>query len=380
MSGHAVLSASSAHRWLYCTPSARLEEQFPDSAGEAAAEGSLAHAIAELKLRKYFGLMGPAAFTRMMNKLKKDEKYEEVMQTHTDVYVDLIRETAAPEGSMVFIEKKLDLSKYVPQGFGTADCIVLHGTDAHVFDFKYGQGVPVHAEENPQMMLYALGALYTYSAVFPVRNIKMTIVQPRLNNIGTWEIEAEDLLTWANDFLIPRAQMAWDGAGAFNPGDAQCRFCRANAQCRARAEENEKIAKYEFKKGPLLENWEIADILGRIDELVKWANSIKEYALTAVLSGENIPGWKAVEGRSNRAFTDTDAAFEMLISTGVSKDILYERKPITLTAVEKLLGKKAFDELCGPYVDKPKGKPTLAPETDKRPPYSTAKNDFKEEI
>lgn len=367
---HAVLSASSAHRWLVCTPSARLEETCPETTSQYAEEGRLAHNIAELKLRKTFiEPMSTRIFNIRLKKFKKHELYQDEMLKHTDTYLEYIQGITHNFSSppYVAIEKKLDFSAYVPEGFGTADCIIISGRTMYVIDFKYGKGVPVSAENNPQMMLYALGAYEAYSFLYLIETVKMNIVQPRLNSISEWEISINDLLYWATNTVMGGAEKAWAGKGEFVPGE-HCRFCRAKALCRARSEFNTAIEESYPSKPPLISNEEVGQLLIKARDLAKWVKDLEEYALAECLAGNEIPGWKAVEGRSVRQFTDTDAAFKVLIDAGYDEAVLYERKPITLSATEKLVGKKKFIELLTQYVDKPPGKPTLVLESDKREP------------
>lgn len=364
---HALLSASSASRWINCPPSARLEDQFEDTTSEFAKEGTLAHEIAELKLRKHFiEPMGARTFNLRLNKLKKEELYQDEMLGHTDSYLEYVQEVVYGYANKphIAIEARLDFSHIVPDGFGTGDCIIIGGDTLHVIDFKYGKGVSVSAEDNPQMKLYALGAINKYSMLFAINTIKLVIVQPRLDNISEWEISATDLMAWGED-IKPIAQLAFDGNGEFNAGE-HCKFCRAKAQCRARTDTMTALEAFELKKPPLITDDEVGDILKTAQTLKAWVTDLEEYALKALLSGKKIQGWKAVEGRSNRQFDNTDKAFETIKASGIDEALLYERKPITLAAVEKLLGKKDFTELLSEHVIKPPGKPTLAPETDKR--------------
>lgn len=377
---HAILSASSAHRWLVCTPSAKLEETFPKTTSQYAEEGRLAHDIAELKLRKQFiEPMGPRKFANQLKKFKEHELYQDEMLKHTDTYVEYIQGIAHSFSSppYVAIEKKLDFSKYVPEGFGTGDCIIIGGATMWVIDFKYGKGVPVSPERNPQMMLYALGAYEAYSFLYPIEVVKMAIVQPRLDSISEWETSITDLLAWGES-IKPIAQKAWAGQGEYVSGD-HCQFCRARSLCRARAEFNMSLEDYHKMKPPLISNEEVGQILARARDLAAWVKDLEEYALAECLAGNEISGWKAVEGRSVRQFTNWEKAFSVLIENGIDEAVLYERKPITLAATEKLLGKKKFEELLKDYVERPPGKPTLVPADDKREAITrpSAQEDFK---
>lgn len=384
---HSFLSASGAHRWLACTPSAMLEKDFPDTTSESAREGTLAHELAELKVRNYFYSVefGKRKLTAAIKKLKEQELWQDEMMGHTDTYLDVIKTLALglPSKPYVAIEKRVDFSTYVPDGFGTTDCILLQGDTLHVIDFKYGKGVPVSAEENPQMKLYALGAYETYKILYPIKNIHLVIVQPRLPDVTSeWSCGIDHLLRFG-EYVKARAELAIKGEGPFSPGEKQCRFCRARAKCRARAEENVRLAFAVGKKPPLISNEEVGKYLQMGEDVAKWLKDLQEYALSECLAGKDIPGWKAVEGRGAREWTDMDAAFEKLVSDGVVEGpLLWEKKPLTLAQVEKLVGVKAFKNAVGDLVVKAPGKPTLVKESDKREAITnkmTAEKAFKEE-
>lgn len=382
---HALLSASGAHRWLVCTPSARLEEQFPDTASDAAKEGTLAHGLAELKLKNYFytGSFGKQKYAGAVNRLKKQELWQEEMNGYAEEYLDYVKEAALKFESSPYaaIEKEVNLSAYIPDGFGTADCILIGGGVLHVIDFKYGKGIPVSAEENPQMKLYALGAYSTYALLYPVREIRLTIVQPRLpGGISEWGCSLEHLLAFG-EYVKQRAALAVKGEGPYAPGEGQCRFCRAKSVCRARAEENVKLAFFTDKKPPLLTDAEVGRYLTQGEDVARWLKDLQEYALAQCLAGKEVPGWKAVEGRGSREWTDMDQAFKKLTENGIAEAVLWEKKPLTLAQVEKIVGKKDFAALAGDYIIKNPGKPALAKETDKRPAVTnkiTAAEAFKE--
>ncbi len=364
---HAILSASGAHRWLHCTPSARLEEQFPDQGSEYAAEGSLAHKLAELKLRKHFTIIKPSAFKKELKAIQDDPLYKPEMNSYTDSYLDYIKDITAlyPSRPYIAIEQRLDFSHVVPEGFGTGDCIIIGGDTITVIDFKYGQGVPVSSEQNPQMMLYAVGALNTFSLLYSISKVKTAIFQPRIDNISEWETSANEINSWGES-IKSVAQSAINGEGEYCAGD-WCRFCRAKNLCRARATfSQEPYEQYHGFTPPLISAEDVGKILSRAEVIKKWVTDLEEWALSELLNGGEVPGWKAVEGRSNRQFEDTDKAFEAVKAQGYDEAVLYERKPVTLTAVEKLLGKKKFEEVLASYIIKPPGKPTLAPESDKR--------------
>lgn len=381
---HALLSASGAHRWLSCTPSAKLEEQFPDSTSTYAEEGTLAHELCEIKVNKALLGMPTKTYNSTLKKIKGNDLYQTEMDKYTDEYLDYILEKVHSFDSppTVIVEKKVDFSSYVPEGFGTADCIILGDGELHIVDFKYGKGVEVSAENNPQMMLYALGAYLEYSFLFQIEAVKMTIVQPRIGNISEYSMLVEDLLYWAGVTVKPRAQMAWNGEGDFVAGE-HCKFCRAKALCRERARKNLEAEKFELKEGPLLSLDEIGEALKKAIDLAKWAEDLKEYALAESLKGNDIPGWKAVEGRGNRNFTDNDLAIKKLKEAGIAEELLYERKQYTLAQIEKLVGTKDFKKIVGDLVVKNPGKPTLVVDTDKREKITnkvSAAEDFADEI
>lgn len=371
-SKHAVLSASSSHRWLNCRPSARLEQEFEDRETEAAAEGTAAHALCEHKLRRAL----------KMQSRKPISKYDcEEMDTHTDNYVQFVLETIAQAKEhcadpIINIEQRLDFSCYVPHGFGTGDCIIIADKTLHIIDFKYGQGVLVEAEQNPQMMLYALGALRIYDTLYDIEDVAMTIYQPRRENISTWTITVSDLLSWAKNELVPKAKLAFDGKGEYMPGP-WCTFCKAAVKCRARAEEKLALARYEFAQPPLLTDAEIEEILGKLDDLTRWAEEIKSYAQDAALNhGKQWHGFKVVEGRSVRKYSDENAVIEAANAAGYHD--IFRKSLLPITEMERLMGKQEFAEVLSGLIIKPAGKPTLVPITDKRPAMTKANIDFNE--
>ena len=374
MGRHAVLSASSSHRWTKCTPAARLELEFDDNESSAAAEGTAAHALAEHKLRKALKMRSK----KPISPFDCDE-----MDEYTDAYVDFVLEQLelakqSCSDPLVLIEQRLDFSKYVPDGFGTGDCILIADKTLHIIDLKYGMGILVNAEHNSQMMLYSLGALEIYDSLYDIEEVSMTIFQPRRGNVSTWTIPVDDLRDWAENELKPKAELAFKGEGEYCPGD-WCTFCRAALKCRARAEEKLKLAQSEFRLPPLLSDAEIEEVLGKLSDITKWANDLLAYATDAALNhGKQWSGYKVVAGRSVRKFKDEDAVAEAAKANGY-KDI-YRQSLITLTEFEKLMGKAKFNEVLGDLVYKPPGKPTLVPVTDKRPALnvSSATNDFNE--
>lgn len=372
--GHAILSASSAHRWYSCTPSARLEQTFINPETEAAKEGTAAHALAEHKLKKALHIRS----NRPVSEYDSDE-----MEECTDSYVEYVMEQVSEakercKDPVVLIEQHLDFSEYVPEGFGTGDCVIVADDKLHIVDLKYGTGILVEAEENIQMKLYALGALKLFDALYDIKEVSMTIFQPRRENISTWTISVADLKAWADSALREKAQLAFNGEGEFVPG-SWCTFCRAATKCRARAEEKLKLAEYEFKLPPILSDDEIEEILTIAPDLVKWANEISDYALDAVLNhGKQWKGFKVVEGRSVRKYQDEEAVAEAARNAGYED--VFRKSLITITEMQKLMGKKRFEEVLGNLIFKPPGKPTLVPVTDKRPAMNVtdAINEFNE--
>lgn len=378
---HAVLSASSSHKWLVCTPSARLEEQFPNKTSEYMEEGTLAHEIAEFKVRSYFlEAISKSTYTRRLNKLKENQYFSQEMLIHTDTYLEYIKGESLKTSSKSFIalEQKVDFSQYVPEGFGTADCIMISGNDLHIIDFKYGKGVKVDATENPQMKLYALGVLSQYGMLYDIKQIRMTIVQPRLDSISEFSMPKDALIEWGANVVKPQAEKAFMGIGDFVQGD-HCRFCRAKGACEFRAKENMKIVEeIQEKYNGIISDKEVGEMLSKTDGIEQWLQDLKEYALQQILKGKEVPGWKAVEGKSNRKLVDIDKAFEILEANGYKSEILYEKKPLTLTQLEKTIGKANVAKAIGDYIEKPKGAPTLVKSTDKRESFKiSAQEEFK---
>lgn len=371
---HATLSASSSERWLNCPPSARLCENYEDRGSDYAAEGTDAHALCEFRLKQALGI---PAEDPIENLSWYDTEMEECAQGYAAYVVELL-ETAKQTCSdpVVMIEQRVDFSRWVQDGFGTADCIVIADGVMSICDYKHGKGVEVSAVGNPQMRLYTLGALEIFDGIYDIDQVCMTIFQPRKGNVSTDVIDKEALLEWANGDLAEKAKLAYEGRGDFHCGE-WCRFCKAKAECRERAAANLELARYEFEAPVLLENHEIADILGKIDALTAWANDVKEYALQQAINGKEWSGWKLVEGRSNRKYISEAVVAATVERAGFDP---YEKKILGVTAMQKLLGKSRFEELLAPYIEKPQGKPTLVPDSDKRPAMNTAKNDFMEEF
>ena len=374
MRKHSILPPSASARWLNCTPSARIEVEFEGTESKAAKEGTAAHALCEHKLKKAL---------RMRSKRPVSDYDSDEMEECSDAYVDFVMEQyeAAKQhckDPIVLIEQHLDFSCYVPEGFGTGDCIIISDDRLHIVDFKYGMGILVEAEDNPQMKLYALGALELYDALYDIKEVSMTIFQPRREHVSTWTIPAEELKSWAENVLKPRARMAYNGEGDYLPGE-WCTFCRAAVRCRARAEEKLKLAQSEFRLPPLLTDAEIEEILAILPDLTKWANEITAYATGAAVNhGKVWDGFKVVEGRSVRKYRDEEKVAEAAIEAGYND--IYRKSLITLTEMQKLMGKTKFEEVLGGPIYKPPGKPTLVPKSDKRPAMNVtnAMNEFNE--
>ena len=402
---HAELSASSSSRWLNCTAAPRFEDNFPDETSEYAEEGTLAHQFSEIAAQYNFNLITKRKKNSQIKKLQKDPLYKDEMLTTSEIYAQYLFDKSMTFAQKPYeaLEVRVDFSDYVPEGFGTCDCIMIGGDTLHITDYKHGKGVPVSAEGNSQMRLYALGALKKYSPIFgdSIKKVSMAIVQPRITeDVSEETLTVEQLIEWGN-WVRPIAEKAYYGMGEFHSG-SWCRFCKGKAVCKARAEnytalEDFKDFDIEGKLSEadvltrenainlgaevpgILSDAEVGDLLIRGAELVQWYDDLKNYALGAILDGKEIPGWKAVEGKSNRAFTDENAAIQKLKDSGYEEEKLYKPKEaLSLSNLEKLVGKKKFAELVGELITKPHGKPTLAPEKDKRAAYSPASVDFAE--
>lgn len=367
-SEHAKLSASSSSRWMHCPPSVLISEGIPEVPSEFAQEGTEAHTLCEYKLNKALGKEGENPSETLPHYcLEMEDCATDYAAFVTENVEDLKKVCKDP---IVLVEQRLDFSSFVPEGFGTGDCVIIADGTLHVIDFKYGQGVPVDAVDNSQMMLYALGACEMFGILYDISKIVMTIYQPRLSNISSAEISYDELYLWANEILKPLAQMAGCGDGEFKAGD-WCRFCKVKAQCKERARENMAIASYEFREPNLLNDDELADILQRIDGLIVWADDVKNYAMSLALSGKKITGFKLVEGRAVRKYADEKKVIEAVSDAGFDP---FEKKLIGITAMTSLLGKVKFNEILGQLVIKPKGKPALVPSGDKRKEMTI--NDF----
>lgn len=374
MSKHALLSPSSSERWINCTPSAMLESESgaENKTSFAAQEGTIAHEICENKLRK--------ALNREFNQSLLEEDNKE-MEKHTDAYVEFVMKQIAIAKQtvnvpLVLVESRIDYSEYAPDGYGTADCLIFSDSELHVIDFKYGIGLWVDAYENSQLKCYALGALEVYGNLYDIKKVSMSIFQPRLENVSTWTISIEELMNWAEDVLKPSAEKAIKGEGKCNVGE-WCTFCRVGALCRARAEEKMKLAYEEFKLPPLLTDKEIEEVLSVIPDLTKWAKTVKAYAKdSAINHGKTFSGFKVVEGRPIRRYKDEIAVAETATANGYTD--IYHHNLISLTDMQKMIGKDKFEEILGDLVIKIPGRLTLVANTDKREAVNVEniKNEF----
>ena len=370
---HAVLSASSCYRWLACPPSAKECAKLQDTSSEFARQGTDAHTLCEFKVKTALG-------QKLENPTKGLTFFDEEMAECTDEYAQFVMECLATakascKDPLIMIEQRLYFSQWVPGEFGTGDCLIVADDTLTVIDYKHGLGVLVDSEKNPQMMCYALGALNLFDGIYDIRQVSMTIFQPRRDNVSTCTMSKEELLQWAETVLKPAAELAAKGEGEYKAGD-HCRFCKIKATCRKRAEYNLELARYDFAVPSTLQDEEIDAVLERADELVNWAGDVKEYALQQALSGKQWDGWKLVEGRSNRRYVNEEAVAEAVEKAGFNP---YEKKLLGITAMTKQLGKKRFEELLSDLVEKPQGKPVLVPASDKRPAMYTAADEFNDE-
>lgn len=375
---HARLSASASHRWLNCPPSVRLSEKYPDSSSPYAQQGTDAHALCAYLVEK---ALGRDAKDPTENLTYYDQEMQDCAEGYAAFVMEeyeLIRQRC-PDAE-VLIEQKVSYAHWVPDGFGTADCIILADGMAEIIDYKHGLGVLVSAETedfggNPQLMCYALGVIQMFDGIYNINAVRMAIYQPRRANVSTFNMTKADLLKWADNVLAPTAQLALMGEGEFCAGD-HCQFCKAKAVCRKRAEYNLELAKYDFEMPAELKPHEVDAILMRLDQFTAWASDVREYALDQALQGTDYSHFKLVEGRSNRKYTDETAVAAAVTKAGFDP---YEKKLLGVTAMQKYLGRARFDELLAPYLEKPPGKPTLVPLSDKRPAMkTTAQTDFNE--
>lgn len=379
MAGHALLSPSAAHRWLHCTPAPRLEANVEDEGSSFAEEGSLAHAYCAKKLKTF---LGQATDSEDKEIAELNEQYHTgEMDEYTDTYKTIVLERfnatrAVTPDALLLVETHLDFSDYVPNAFGTADAIIIADGVMDVIDFKYGKGVEVSAVDNPQMMIYALGAYLKFAFEYNIGAIRMTIIQPRIDNLSQATVSVTELIGWAEKVLKPKAQEAFEGKGKQQPGN-WCRFCKVKCRCRALADTCQQIAE-KANDPKLLTAEELGEKVLPLLPIVKtWLTGVEEYALAQALSGVKLPGWKIVEGRSVRKITNPSKVGDILEATGYDSSLVYKPTELrTITDLEKTVGKKLFAELCGAYIEKPKGKPTLAPLKDKRKAIDPIADDF----
>lgn len=380
MTTHARLSPSSAERWIACPPSVKLSERFPDTTTSYAEEGTTAHLVAEISIRKALGLITEQEAATRMEEAELSLYYTKDMPGNLESYVEYVVSHAA-DADFVGLEERLVIGEWVPGGYGTSDAVIIKGDLLEVVDLKYGQGVPVSATGNPQFRLYGLGAVNEWLMLYPFSRVRCTVIQPRLDSISSEELGVPELLDWAERVLRPAALLAEKGEGEYRSGD-HCRWCKAKAVCRRRAEDNMALARYEFAEPALLTNEDIADVLSAAGELKTWVSDIEAYALDQALNhGASFHGYKLVKGRSLRQLTDEDGAVQILLENGIAEDALYTRSLVGIPAMEKLVGKRRLAKLLKEHIVKPQGKPTLVKDTDKRPAINSteaAAQDFKE--
>lgn len=375
---HARLNASSSHRWMMCPPSVKLSEQFEDKPSSYAEEGTFLHELCELKLHRYLGDMDPALIELQYAEHRDNDFYSDEAESVTDEYVDFCIETieavrlSCPD-PLIMVEHRLDYSDFVPDGFGTGDLIIVADGVLEVIDFKGGRGVRVEATRNSQLMLYGLGALLEFDPLYDIHQVRMTIVQPRLSNLSSFEMEADDLIRWAETEVRPKAMLAYEGKGEFCAGE-WCRFCKARYTCRKRSEYHMSLAARDFKEPDLLSDEEIADILPVAESLNSWVQDLLAYATQEAVIGKTWPGYKLVAGRSIRKYTSEAEVIKAATEAGYTD--IYKTSLLGVGDLEKRMGKKAFNEVLGKYIVKPVGAPTLVPETDPRKPYANAASVF----
>ena len=381
---HATLAPSAAERWIHCPGSIKLSDQVPSPESTSYAdEGTVAHTIGQLKLEVAAGEVPEKEYGDTLHAIVRsaDGQYWcGEMDEATDYYRDQVLErlAAAGDDATLLVEQRYSLEPWVPEGFGTSDAVIIGGSTIEVIDLKYGKGIKVEAKGNPQLRLYGLGAAMLFGDLYDLDTVRMTIIQPRLDHISTEELPLAALYAWAENVVKPAATAAMGENAPTACGD-WCRWCPAKAVCRTRAEKQLELAAFEFQRPALLSSEEIADILGRAEALQQWVSDVEAYALQSALDGTTYAGWKLVEGRSVRKYADDLKVAETLKAAGYDEALLYERKLLGLTAMEKLVGKKKLTETLGDLIVKPAGKPVLVPESDKRPPINTtegARNDF----
>ena len=368
---HALLSPSAAHRWLHCTAAPRLEEHIPDSGSVFAEEGSLAHAYCAKALKEFLGqpVDGEEREIAQLSRYHTGEMDEYVETYKTIVLEKYNAARAKTADAQLLVEVRLSFQKWMPQAFGTADAVIIADGVMEIIDFKYGKGVKVSAHENPQMKIYALGAYAEFSFEYNIRSVRMTIVQPRIDNLSEFEMDAPVLLAWARYQLEPAAREAYDGEGRQKPGD-WCRFCKAKATCRALAEMTFSAVEDHPDPETVTPEEMASLVLPMLETIKTWVKGVEEYTLARALDGQRYPGYKLVAGRSVRRITDPEAVMAALSADFDEEAYMRPRELKTITDLEKTVGKKRFTALCGEWIDKPMGKPALVPESDKREPLS----------
>ena len=372
MAAHAKLSPSSAARWLTCTASVALEAGIEDKASEYAAEGTYAHALCEIEAKYAVGQITKRQLTAQKKKIYNEEFHDAEVEESALYYANYIKETVAMlkelngEDPAIMFEQRLDLSRWVPECFGTADCVIISGHTIHVIDFKYGKGVEVSSAGNPQMQLYAAGALALFEPLYDIRTVGMTILQPRLSNKATSVMPVSDLEDWLTGIVMPKAEEALSGRGVYLPSEAACRFCKAKGECAARAEKFVELFEEDPDPG-LLSQERLGEILSMTRDMKTWLGELETVATQRLLSGDKIPGWKLVEAKTRRQIPDEEAAAKALREAGLSDEQIFTVKLAGITAIEKALGKKRAAEALDGLIVKPKGGPALAPQSDKRP-------------
>ncbi len=383
---HALLSASGASRWMNCTPSARLEEKFEESKQSVyAAEGTLAHEFADLNLRLKNLEIDEKTFNKEIKKLRKEDLYTDEMEDQVEKYVSAVMENfnvakQETEDALLLVEQRFDFSHLVEGGFGTGDATIIADGTLDIIDLKYGKGVKVDADNNPQLKLYASGALNEFDMMYDIHTVRMVIIQPRLDHISVFEMPAEDLVSWGQKEVKPKAIKAYQGKGVQKAGD-WCRWCKVKAMCATLAARNVKLAQHEFRDPHLLTEKQLIEVYKQQPMLVDWVNAVSKYLLEQALNGKKWPGYKVVEGRSNRKFTDEQKVKDTLELEGYEEDQYITKKLGGITAISKLVGASQFNEILGEFIIKPEGKPTLVPEADKRPAINSieqAKSEFSE--
>lgn len=379
---HARLSASGANQWINCPPSIKASEGVGDKTTEFAEEGTFAHELSELYFSRLYEDLSEQDFNKQLETRKQNKYYSEELREYVEQYVDIVEEKVneakAVDEPILFFEHRLDLTRFVPESFGTGDVIIYYNGIVEIIDLKFGKGVEVSAIENPQLRLYGLGAYELLKDFEDVKTIKTTIVQPRLHNISTEELDASELVKWGLETVRPQAMLAYDGKGEFHAG-SHCRFCKIRHTCRERAEQMQDVPVNKDKH--LLSDDEIAELLHKAPQIKRWADELEKYALEqAIENGKELKGWKVVEGRVNRKYVDNEQVFEKLTAEYDPAEVS-ETKVLSISKLEKKLGKKKVQELLSDLITKPQGKATLVTDNDKRDSIiSNATEDFKDLI